>query len=171
MAQAAPPASRLGAIKRYLLPSERIVIQVRRHWAELFWPLVAVFGGVVIAMLLDTIMPLVGPVRIVLWLAWGAVLAYLVWRLIEWSLDWFVVTDRRFLHVEGVFTRKVGMMPLARVTDMGYERSLLGRVLGYGMFVLESAGQDQALDKIDFLPNPDQLYREVSDLLFNQQRG
>jgi Bacterial PH domain len=60
------------------------------------------------------------------------------------------------------------MMPLARVTDMRYQRSPLGRILGYGTFVLESAGQDQALSSINFLPDPDELYREVCELLFNR---
>lgn len=168
MAPAAPPASRVGAVQRYLLPSESVVIEVRRHWAEMFWPAVAVFGGLVVAMLLDTVMPLAKPVRVLLWLSWAAVLAYFLWRIIEWTLDWFVVTDRRFVLAQGVFTRRVGMMPLARVTDMRYQRSPLGRILGYGMFVLESAGQDQALSSINFLPDPDELYREVCELLFNR---
>jgi hypothetical protein len=31
---------------------------------------------------------------------------------------------------------------------------------------MESAGQNQALSRIDFLPEPDALYRDVSTLLF-----
>jgi hypothetical protein len=84
-------------------------------------------------------------------------------------MDWFVVTDKRFVRTWGVFTRQVGMMPLTRVTDMRYERPALGRVFGYGTFVLESAGQDQALHLIEFLPDPEELYREVCELLFNPQ--
>ena len=34
------------------------------------------------------------------------------------------------------------MMPLAKVTDMSFQRSPIGRILGYGEFILESAGQD-----------------------------
>jgi hypothetical protein len=82
-------------------------------------------------------------------------------------MDWFVVTDKRFVRTWGVLTRQVGMMPLTRVTDMRYERPALGRVLGYGTFVLESAGQDQALHLIEFLPDPEELYQEVCKLLFN----
>jgi uncharacterized membrane protein YdbT with pleckstrin-like domain len=167
MASISPPASRVGAVNKFLLPSERVVIEVRRHWAEMFWPAVSVFAGLVAALLLDTVMPLAPVVRFVMWLAWGAILAYFLWRILEWSLDWFVVTDKRFVLAQGVLTRRVGMMPLTRVTDMRYERSPLGRILGYGMFVLESAGQDQALSSINFLPDPDELYREVCELLFN----
>jgi hypothetical protein len=52
------------------------------------------------------------------------------------------------------------------VTDMTFQRSFPGRVFGYGTFVLESAGQGQALSKVDFIPYPEQLYLEVCDLLF-----
>jgi uncharacterized membrane protein YdbT with pleckstrin-like domain len=170
MATTAPPAGVAGAINSFLLPTERIEIQVRRHWAEMFWPAVSVFVGLVVALLLDTVMPLAQPVRIIMWLSWVALLVFFIWRIVDWHLDWFVVTDKRFVRAWGVLTRQVGMMPLTRVTDMRYERSFLGRVLGYGTFVLESAGQEQALSRIPFLPEPDQLYREVCELLFNPQR-
>ena len=58
------------------------------------------------------------------------------------------------------------MMPLTKVTDMTYERSILGRLLGYGTFVLESAGQDQALSRIDHVPNSDENYRKIIAEIF-----
>jgi hypothetical protein len=57
-------------------------------------------------------------------------------------------------------------MPLTRVTDMSFRRSALGRLLGYGEFIIESAGQEQALRTINFLPYPEQLYLEVCGLVF-----
>ena len=47
---------------------------------------------------------------------------------------------------------KLGMMPISKVTDLTYERPLIGRMLGYGTLVIESAGQIQALNRIDYLP-------------------
>jgi hypothetical protein len=41
-----------------------------------------------------------------------------------------------------------------------------GQILGYGVFIVESAGQDQALSRIAYLPHPDELYQQVSTLLF-----
>ncbi|MCI0689477.1 MAG: PH domain-containing protein [Sporichthyaceae bacterium] len=161
--------SRVGAVNKLLAPSERVVIEVRRHWAQQFWAGVLVFGSLILTMLIDTVMPLVPLVRDVLWIAWFAVLVYWLWRLVEWSMDWFVITDRRFMLANGVLNRQVGMMPLSKVTDMRYERTLLGRVLGYGKFVLESAGQDQALSTIDYLPEPDDLYVQVCELLFGEK--
>jgi PH (Pleckstrin Homology) domain-containing protein len=70
------------------------------------------------------------------------------------------------LLIEGILTRKVAIMPLNKVTDLTYERSLAGRMLGYGVFVVESAGQHQAFSRIEYLPTPDSLYHDVSTLLF-----
>ena len=49
---------------------------------------------------------------------------------------------------------------------MTFQRSFLGRMLGYGTFILESAGQDQALSTVDHIPYPEQLYLEVCALIF-----
>jgi hypothetical protein len=58
------------------------------------------------------------------------------------------------------------MMPLAKVTDMSFKRTIAGRMLGYGEFVLESAGQEQALSNVPYLPYPEQLYLEVCEMIF-----
>jgi len=63
----------------------------------------------------------------------------------------------------------VDMMPLVKVTDMSFRRDLRGQLLGYGEFVVESAGQDQALRNVNYLPYPEQLYLEVCGLVFKEQ--
>jgi hypothetical protein len=60
-------------------------------------------------------------------------------------------------------------MPLTKVTDMSFQRSSVGRILGYGEFIVESAGQDQALSHVDHLPYPEQLYLEVCGLIFKDK--
>ncbi len=66
------------------------------------------------------------------------------------------------LLATGIVTREVAMMPLVKVTDMSFQRSSLGRLLGYGEFILESAGAEQTLRVVDFLPYPEQLHLEVA---------
>ena len=63
------------------------------------------------------------------------------------------------------------MMPLSKVTDMRFERSPVGRLFGYGTFIVESAGQEQALHTVDHLPYPEQLYIEVCGLIFKDDTG
>lgn len=159
--------SRDPRIGRYLLDGERIVIAVHQHWAAVAWPVAAVAGGLVLALWVDaTATPTWTFFATILWWAWFALVAVTLWRLVAWRNDWFIATDKRLLLTYGIVTRRVAMMPLAKVTDMSYVRSTPGRVLGYGQFVLESAGQDQALRHIDWVPDPDRTYRVICAEIF-----
>ena len=80
-----------------------------------------------------------------------------------------MVTSQRMLLDAGLITRKVNMMPLTKVTDMSFQRSAMGQLLGYGEFIVESAGQDQALSNVRSLPYPEQLYLEVCGLIFKDK--
>jgi uncharacterized membrane protein YdbT with pleckstrin-like domain len=164
--------SRVGPehVIRYLLPSERCVFAVRRHIAMLLPQGALVVVGLVIAFGVDTALPPDTPfIRDVVWFAWLAVLVWFAWKIADWWVERFVVTDRRIILTSGLLTKKVAMMPLVKVTDMSYQRPLLGRIFGYGEFVMESAGQDQALRNVAYVPNPDILYLDMCDLLFGQQ--
>lgn len=158
-------------LDRYLLDDEAPVVATRQHWARLAEPFATTLVALVVVA--GVVATLEGPaVRagLFLWLVWFAVAARAVWRLLEWHNEWFVATDRRMLLVYGFITQRVAMMPLSKVTDMNYGRSVPGRLLGYGKFVLESAGQDQALREIDFLPDPDEKYRRICATIFAQDR-
>ncbi|MGI5493026.1 PH domain-containing protein [Microtetraspora malaysiensis] len=157
-----------SSVNRYLLPHEHQVIMVRRHPAVLLRPVGEIFGGLVVAGLLSKWLSDAGggEALVVVWWAWLLLLIRFVWKVAEWSVDYFVVTSQRMLLTTGLITRKVAMMPLAKVTDMSFQRSLLGRMLGYGEFVMESAGQDQALRTVPFIPYPETLYLEVCQMIF-----
>jgi hypothetical protein len=80
-----------------------------------------------------------------------------------------VITDKRVMLAEGFIVHKVGMMPLSKVTDLTFERSIGGRLLGYGTLIVESAGQIQALNRIDFMPRPEEVYEALSELVFGEK--
>jgi len=162
-----PPAD----VDRYLLPHEQEVITVRKHPAVLLAPVAwAVIGLVIAAVLSDTVLRHDSGLTWIIWAIWGVVFLRFLWAALNWAVDYFVVTSHRFIETSGLFTRKVAMMPLAKVTDMTFKRSFLGRLLGYGTFILESAGQDQALSNVDHIPYPEQLYLEVCSLLFKPKK-
>ena len=162
-----PPAD----VDRYLLPHEQEVITVRKHPAVLLAPIAwAVIGLIIAALLSDTVLRHDSGLTWIIWAIWGIVFLRFLWAAINWAVDYFIVTSHRFIQTSGLFNRRVAMMPLAKVTDMTFERSALGRVLGYGTFILESAGQDQALSRVDYIPYPEQLYLEVCSLLFKPSK-
>ncbi len=159
-----------AAVYRVLLPHERQVITVRFHPAVLIRPVAEVLGGLALAGLLSTTVAHGnGTVMLVIWGVWLLLVLRLIYKIYEWLDEYFVVTSQRLLLATGVITKRVNMMPLSKVTDMRFERSARGRILGYGKFVVESAGQDQALHTIDHLPYPEQLYLEVCGLIFKDK--
>ena len=153
--------------EKYLLPHERPpVVATRRHWAVLVRPLakalpVLAAGGWLLLVDPDNRVP----TTVGLLVLAGALL-YLVLRGAEWWMRHFIVTNRRVLLTSGIVVRTVALLPLRRITDLTYKETLLGQLLGYGTFRFESAGQQQALSEITYLPRADVLYRDVSDLLF-----
>jgi membrane protein YdbS with pleckstrin-like domain len=155
------------SVSKFLLPNEDRVITTRKHPAVLVRPIAFVIVGLIIAGLLtEFIAKHNGLAILVIWLAWLVLLGYLVFETFNWLINYFVITPRRMLLTSGFITRKVAMMPMTKVTDMSFQRDFQGRLLGYGTFILESAGQDQAFRVVDHLPYPEQLYLEVCGLLF-----
>ncbi len=155
-----------AAVYRVLLPHERRVITVRFHPAILIGPVAVTLGGLAVAGLVSTLLHVSSTVLLVIWLLWLLLVIRLLFKIYEWLEDYFVVTSARLLLATGVFKKSVNMMPLTKVTDMRFERSPTGRLFGFGTFIVESAGQDQALHRIDHLPYPEQLYIEVCGLIF-----
>ena len=158
-----------ASVNRYLLPHERQVISVHQHPAVLIGPIFWVLLGLAVAGWLSNAVAHGNTTFIlVIWILWSILLLRLAWKILEWSLTYFVITSQRLLLSQGFLIRRVDMMPLTKVTDMSFNRSARGQILGYGEFVVESAGQDQALRHIEYLPYPEQLYLEVCGLIFKE---
>ncbi|HEV7468471.1 MAG: rane protein [Pseudonocardia sp.] len=171
-------------IDEYLLPTERRVIRVRQHWAVMAKHIVQtalfVLAMVVIERYLDGILgggsasdgSLAIGERVVdnltFYLALVAVARFTI-NTILWWIERIVITDKRVMLAQGIITHKVGMMPLGKVTDLTFQRSFGGRILGYGTLVVESAGQIQALNRIDYMPRPEEIYEALSELVFGEK--
>src|SRR5215217_7702326 len=158
-------------VAKYLLPEERAVVATRRHWAVLIEPTIKFLPVFLIGawlLLLDPdnrVSSSAGLIVIA-----GALLYYGL-RVGEWWMRHFIVSTRRVLLTSGVIVRTVTLLPLRRITDLTWKETLLGQLLGYGTFRFESAGQQQALSEITFLPGADGLYVRVSRLLFGSDWG
>jgi membrane protein YdbS with pleckstrin-like domain len=158
-------------VARYLFPTERYRGEWKRHWIHLSTPLLVGAGATLALGYLAgflTRQNISGLVTVAV-LIWLAVIGWVAWKVFDWYFDRFILTNKRVMVVNGIVTRRVAMMPLLRVTDMKYEQSALGRMLSYGTFVLESAGQDQALREVKHLPNPNELYLRVVEEMYEPQ--
>lgn len=156
-------------LERYLVPGERVVAVVRQHWFSQIRPTAAFVALLFLATFVEAEAPRTRGGAVLANFFWYAAFAgalYLLWRYLNWRHDWFVATDKRFLMFYGFIRRKVAMMPLMKVTDMTFDRSVMGRVVGYGTFVLESAGQSQALSRIEYVPHATTHYKAICTVLF-----
>jgi membrane protein YdbS with pleckstrin-like domain len=168
-----PPLPRRAAkdVEKYLLEEETAVVATRRHWAVLIEPTIKFLP----LLLAGGWLLLYDPDNRVTSTAGLAVLVagflYYALRVGEWWMRHFIVSTRRVLLTSGVIVRTVTLLPLRRITDLTWKETLLGQVLGYGTFRFESAGQQQGLSEITFLPGADGLYRRVSALLFSSDWG
>jgi uncharacterized membrane protein YdbT with pleckstrin-like domain len=156
-------------IDEYLLPTERRVIRVRQHWAVMINPLTqtALFLLVLVigqSLLDDNVIA----DNVAFYLGLVAVLRFTVLTILWW-IERIVITDKRVMLAQGIITHNVGMMPLSKVTDLTFQRSLGGRMFGYGTMVVESAGQIQALNRIDYMPRPEEIYEALSELVFGEK--
>ena len=156
-------------VDEHLLPTERRVIRVRMHWVSMAKDLVLT-GLFLLLMVAARSYLTSGPVidNLTFYLALAAVIRFSI-RTYEWWNERIVITDKRVMLAEGVVTLNVGMMPLSKVTDLTFRRTFGGRLLGYGTLIVESAGQIQALNKIRYIPRPDEIYEALSELIFGEK--
>jgi hypothetical protein len=160
-AQTEPPA----AVNRYLLPREQSVITVRMHPATLTGHLVMAGAGLLAAMKLTSrsARPEI---------AWGGYLLFPLYFLYQgaaWPASYLVVTDERMMLVRGLLARTAAAMPLQKVTGLTLQRTVAGRLLGYGTLIVDCPGRRQVFRKVRYLPYPEQLYLEISGLLSREQ--
>jgi hypothetical protein len=154
---------------------ERRVIRVRRHWAMLLGVLLQTVGIIIGVYLLSRLVTGVAGglwvVQSLLWYVAVAALLRFAWKVLEWWTEVVIVTDKRFMITSGIIETKNSMMPIAKVTDMSFMRPFLGQLLGYGTLRVESAGQKQDLEKIEYLPQPEEVFMAISALIFGEKQA
>lgn len=157
-------------VDEYVLPTERRVIRVRQHGIVLFVDVVQSALVLAALILIDVYAPETMIIDNLTWYAGLVVVFRLTVLVALWWVERIVITDKRVMLSQGILTHNVGMMPLGKVTDLTFQRTLPGRILGYGTMVIESAGQIQALNRIDFMPRPEEIYEAIAELIFGDKK-
>lgn len=89
-----------------------------------------------------------------------------------WPVSYLTVTDERMVLTDGLLIRTAAATPLSKVTALTLQRTVPGRLLGYGMLIVTAASRHQAFRKVRYLPPyPEQLYPEISGLLRPQDQS
>ena len=130
---------------RSLAVGESSVQVLHRHWKTLLRPIglaivivALVLGGeIVIPGSKDAAVErlAVAVVAVVL-LMWWLMYPWLVWRTTRYEL-----TTKRLSLRTGIIARNGRDIPLSRITDVSFRKSVLDQLLGCGTLVVESAGE------------------------------
>jgi membrane protein YdbS with pleckstrin-like domain len=158
-------------VAHYLFPTEKFRGEWRKHWSYLFdWFSYGALATFAFGWLWGYLQKHhIGGFGVVVVVLWIIVMTWVGYKIADWYFDRFILTNKRIMQVSGMVSRTVAMMPLLRVTDMKYEQSPMGRLLSYGTFVLESAGQEQALRTVRHLPNPNELYLRIVEEMYEPE--
>jgi membrane protein YdbS with pleckstrin-like domain len=168
---AAPGAGQggTGSAGRVLLADgERLAIELRSHWYRLLGPVLVLFVTTGAASYLAATVPESEARPTLRWIIAGTaaviVLRWSVWPYLVWYAHSYLLTTRRFIIREGVLARRGHDIPLGRIVEASFSRTLLQRMLGCGRLEIQTAGQ-RGLVVIDDVPLVEDVQRAIYGLV------
>jgi uncharacterized membrane protein YdbT with pleckstrin-like domain len=135
----------VGYPQKYLNDDESVAVDLHPHWSHFAWPVTGLVGAILLGGAAIAIFDAGSWGRSIFgWLALiaiGATSGWTVVRYITWVTSHFVVTSHRIIYRTG-WLRKDGIdIPLDRVNNVVISQSLVGRLIGAGDLLIESAGE------------------------------
>ncbi len=159
--------------ENYLSPDERRVFRARPKWVAMVKPIVIATGLLIPLKALMLLVDLAGPgvwlITTLLWYAQVAVLFWLIYEMLWWWYDILMVTDKRLMRVTGVFDTHLDEMPIDKITDRSVHQSWVGHWLGYSHTRIESAGQRQSLEYLNYVADPWAFYEAVTKVVVGKK--
>jgi uncharacterized membrane protein YdbT with pleckstrin-like domain len=140
--------------EKFLTEGETIVTQFRPHWRLLvvpvFWFLVGVAIAVLAVSFLDSgLAEAVIAVLVVL-----AALRLVVAPFVTYWFTSYVLTNERLITRSGVVARSGIEIPLANITNVVFNQSVIERLLKSGDLLIESAGES-GQSRFSDIPEPE----------------
>lgn len=115
------------------------------------------------------------PANLQPWLTWVIViagtLAIVFWVVIpfmRWFSTTYTFTDRRIITRRGILTKTGHDLPLTRIVNVSYNRSLSDRMFGCGTLVLTTAADEPVT--LDDIPDVERVHVMMTELLFGDDQ-
>ena len=161
----------VGLPGKYLGADEEQLLHLRTHGKALVQP--------VLALLLIAVAAGVGaaatPARWQPWAEWvelalaaAALAAWVVAPYLRWLTTTYTLTDRRIITRRGILHKSGHDLPLSRINNVAYERSLLDRMLGCGTLILTTAAE--APVALHDIPDVEGVHVLMTELLFGDDQ-
>lgn len=97
-------------------------------------------------------------------LALIAVIAWTVLPFLHWWTTTYTFTDRRIITRRGIINKSGHDLPLTRINNVAYERSLLDRIFGCGTLQLTTAADEPVV--LHDIPDVERVHVVMTELLF-----
>jgi uncharacterized membrane protein YdbT with pleckstrin-like domain len=154
----------MGYPENLLGDDETIKFEMRPHWRSLIVPLIVLIGTVVVAGYLFGVLAndgFQGGVQTVMLIsALVIILGWVVRPFLTWLTTQYVFTNRRVIVRSGLLSRSGRDMPLSRVNNVTFDKSLIDRILNCGQLTIQSAAEQGTL-VISAVPNVESIQRDV----------
>lgn len=150
---------RMGFPQKFLNEDEEVIHELRPHWTYLAGPAAGLAGSLVLAAVVAVKFEVDWITTLLLLVALAA-LGWVVARWAKWFTTTFVITTDRLIHRHGVFTKHGKEIPLERLNDVSFKKTLVQRIVGAGDLVVESAGE-QGQQIFDHFPHPEFVQNEI----------
>lgn len=143
-------------------------LHLRSHAKALIVPilvllLVAVLTGFAEALMPPVTQPWSG------WIIAGlALVAIVLWTIVpflRWWTTTYTFTNRRIITRRGIINKSGHDLPLSRINNVAYERSLIDRMFGCGTLQLTTAADEPVT--LDDIPDVERVHVVMTELLFS----
>ncbi len=156
--------------RRLLNDGEHIILSTRTHVKVLVLPAVVLILVAGLAGYLSSL-PSGDQATVWRWVIWVIAAALIMWFTVApflmWLLTTYTFTSRRLITRTGVLTRRGHDIPLNRISDISYEKSLIDRFFGCGTLVVSDASELGRVELRD-IPRVEQAQLTVSDELYHR---
>ncbi len=158
----------MGRSAKLLGADERVVLRLRTHAKALILPasaliLVGALLGAGAALIPSAYRPggeYAVAVAAAALAGWWSATPFLRW----WTRT-YTVTNHRLIASQGILNKVGTVLPLTRINDVSYQRSLLDRMLGCGTLIISTAGEGAVV--LDDVPDLEHVHLVLTGLLFD----
>jgi uncharacterized membrane protein YdbT with pleckstrin-like domain len=153
---------------RILDDDEEVVRNLRPHWRRIVLPIALVPIVVGLVSYGWFALPANSTRQPLRWVILAVAVVILFWwsvrSLLFWLTTRYVVTNRRVLMRNGVLSRTGRDVPLTRINDVSFSRTIVERLFRSGTLIIESAG-DRGQVVLRDVPQVESVQRDIYRLV------
>lgn len=88
-----------------------------------------------------------------IWLVWLLLFLYLIYKVRDWFVSYFVMTDRQMILISGLLARRFASVPISKMASWYLRESFRGRRVGYKSLVFKLDDNDRVVRTVGYIPS------------------